>query len=387
MSIEVVAPESVNVNPQQLDRITSWLQKYIDEGKAWGAVTLAARDGKVFYYNVQGEADHNTGRRLKQDDIFFMMSVSKCVCMTLVLKAIDEGRLSLRTKIADIMPEFAAMGKENVTVHQMMTHTIKLWPYLNPVPGASDLGNLEQTAKAACALEPMDTPGRSAGYQPYATYSVLGQCLVLIDEKKRSFRQIAKEELFDPLGMTDSSYSLDPKNPRRVPLDFTYQKDAPFCKMVNNWPETAEWPAGNVHSTAEDMFKLAEMYRNNGTYNGVRILSPAIVKYAMRVHTGNMGNDTMRVRNAAIGQNPDSTPMNYTLAGGYIRGEGIHPTACGELASPHSFTAIGGGSTSFTIDPERRLTVVCLKAGLIFGTNQPVFTGRLADLFISSLND
>lgn len=294
----------------------------------------------------------------------------------------------MNTKIAGIIPEFAINGKANVNIYQMMTHTVNLWSMITPPVGLTpmDMLNLEKVSKAACNLEPMGKPGTRAAYQPYLTYSILGYCLVLLDEKKRSYSQIAKEELFDPLGMKDTSISGDPKNPCFVPYDMVYAPNSPFITMVNNLPLNAEWPAVNVHSTAGDMLKLAEMYRNNGTYNGARILSPSIIEYAMQNHTGDLPNDTLCNRLTEEGLNPDA-PMNYTLAGGYIRGNGSDLQPHGQMASPKSFCAMGGGSTVYVIDPERKLTVVCLKAGLVYGYAQAIYSSKLMDMFLASLDE
>ncbi len=51
--------------------------------------------------------------------------------------------------------------------------------------------------------------------------------------------------------------------------------------------------------------------------------------------------------------------------GFFLRGEGIHPTPFGQLASPETFGGFGAGSTAFWIDPDSDVTYAFLSTGLI----------------------
>ncbi|MCM3699627.1 serine hydrolase [Paenibacillus macerans] len=386
MKVEIVTPESVGMNSIGLENVTKNIQKDIDGGVTNGAVVLAARKGQVCYYEAIGSTDIEEQRPAKIDDVFLLMSLTKSITAVAVLKAVEQGKFRLDTRVAEIFPEFAANGKANLTILQLLTHQVNLWNTPFPLPGLkmSDMTNIETIAKTAAVLTPNNKIGEVV-YQPYVTFTVLAHLLVLTDEKKRSYTRIIQDEIFTPLGMNDSSIGRDIDDTRRVPAVFCYgptrnQKKAVFLNELN----TGELPAGNAHSTAYDLFKFGEMLRLGGTYNGARILSPAMVKYAMNNFTGDMPN--LSVVNECYRLGIEINKANFGLAGGYIRGEGDHLTPAGKLASPHSFAGIGGGSTMMMFDPERELTVVYLGSGFTLGLEHFQRMQKINDLMIGCID-
>lgn len=386
---DIVSPESIGMSYKGLENVTKSIQKDIDNGITNGAVVLVARKGKVCYCQAIGSTDIETNRKAKIDDVFFLMSLTKTITAVAVLKAVEQGKFRLDSRVSEIFPEFKANGKENVTIFDLLTHGCNLSSSFAPVPGIngiSDMANIETVAKAAAKLAPNSKIGEVCAYQPYITYCVLGYLLILTDEKKRSYSDIIHDEIFEPLGMNDSSIGRDINDSRSVPMVFCYgpnknKKDEIFLNQLNN----GELPAANAYSTVYDMFKLGEMLRLGGTYNGAKILSPAMVKYAMNNFTGDMENLSIIPEVYRLGINK-KVPGNYGLAGGYIRGEGQHLTPVGLLASPHSFAGIGGGTTMVMCDPERELTVVYLGHGHTLGLEHFQRMQKINDLIIGCID-
>ncbi|HMA52869.1 MAG TPA: serine hydrolase, partial [Acidobacteriota bacterium] len=56
-----VRPEVVGLSTQRLERINALMQKYVDQGRLGGAVTLIARNGKVAHLQAFGQLDPTTG--------------------------------------------------------------------------------------------------------------------------------------------------------------------------------------------------------------------------------------------------------------------------------------------------------------------------------------
>ncbi|MCY9086561.1 serine hydrolase [Bacillus spizizenii] len=389
-TVEIVSPESVGMNSKGLENVTKNIQKDIDAGITNGAVVLAARKGEICYYEAIGSTDIEENRPAKIDDVFFLMSLSKSITAVSVLKAIDQGKFRLDTRVSEIFPEFGVNGKEYVTVFHLLTHQVNLMNSFYPVPGIDGLlglTDLEAVAKAAAAVAPISKIGGDFTYNPILTYSVLGYLLVLTDEKKRSFSQIIKDEIFTPLGMTDTSFGRDKSDPRIVPMVFCYgpQKNKKEAVFLNGF-DKGEVPGGNAYGTANDMFKFAEMLRLGGSYNGARILSPAMVKFAMNNYTGNKPNVSFTSDFYRLGIELEHIPGNYSLAGGYIRGEGYHGSPTGVLASPHSFAGMGGGTTVMMFDPERELTVVYLGHGHTLGLEHFQRMQKINDLIIGCID-
>jgi CubicO group peptidase (beta-lactamase class C family) len=150
--------------------------------------------------------------------------------------------------------------------------------------------------------------------------------------------------------------------------------------------EEAEVPGGGAFATVHDTFKFAEMLSLGGSFDGARVLSPAIVEYALRNHTGEKINQFWDF--SKEDRDIDEFPANFNLCGGYVRGEGnYHLTPFGFTASPKTFGAVGSGSTMWMVDPERELTFVFLSSGLMEGLGHFERLRRLGDLAVAAAND
>jgi CubicO group peptidase (beta-lactamase class C family) len=214
--------------------------------------------------------------------------------------------------------------------------------------------------------------------------------LVEIDPQGRSFRQIAREDLFEPLGMMDTNYGLATDAPRRVPVSFTESNTTPMTAMMavlfnTAINESCEIPAGSAFSTTEDVFRFAEALRqggNNGTY---RLMSQSLFDYSCQNHCGDMTNGAWDFY--AEANNMDSLPAKFSLLGGYVRGHGHHLTGAGVTASPGAFYAVGGGSTMWLVDPARDLTFVFMSAGFIEGLAHFERLQTLSDLALACCVD
>ncbi|WP_296262747.1 MULTISPECIES: serine hydrolase domain-containing protein [unclassified Pseudomonas] len=382
--------DALTLNADALSRLDASIQSDIDQGKHFGASIIVAHRGVIQHRKCFGTVA--PGRAAAPDDLYLMMSLSKSFTAALTLRAIDLGRYTLDTRVADFIPEFAAGGKQRVTVRQLLTHTAGTYASFVPPPplAPSDLGQLARNVAAVSALPATNTPGERVVYNPFASYAVLGQLLVVTDPLKRSFRDIAREDLFEPLGMHQTCYGLSPDTPGRVPVAFTERNSnantAQTAALLNlHLQEDSEHPAGGAFSTVDDVLLFAEALRPGGALSGKRLISPALQAYAAQNHTGNMGNGAWDAYREAHGL--PEYPANFSLLGGYVRGSGHYINGAGFTASPETFYAVGGGSTMWWVDPIREITFVFLSAGFIEGLAHFERLCRLGDLVSASWTD
>jgi CubicO group peptidase (beta-lactamase class C family) len=81
-------------------------------------------------------------------------------------------------------------------------------------------------------LGPVYEPGRRCVYTSGTGYDTLGQILVATDPGQRVFRQIAREDLFAPLGLNDTSFGLPTADPARVPVSFAPGAATPAAAVM-----------------------------------------------------------------------------------------------------------------------------------------------------------
>lgn len=378
---------SAGLSEDALRYLDDSIQRDIDNGLNFGASVIVARGGVIGHRKTYGAVA--PGRPAAADDRYMMMSLSKSFTAALILRAIDQGRFTLDTRVDDILPGFGAGGKASVTIQMLLTHTGGTFSALTPPPPLSldDAGNLAKFVKAVGAFPAAFTPGTRCHYNSFGGINTLGQILVATDPAARAFRTIAKEDLFEPLGMHDSSFGLDADHPKRVPISQTEHWNNPAFPHMRALLEKisladAEVPAGGAHATTDDVYRFAEALRQNGSANGYRLISPALFDYAARNHTGDMTNGAWEFQTAAEGR--PLLRANFSLLGGYCRSEGNHLTGMGYTASPRAICAVGGATTMWMVDPARDLTFIFLSAGFIEGLAHLDRLSRLSDLALAA---
>jgi CubicO group peptidase (beta-lactamase class C family) len=379
---------SHGLDPERLKRLTSTIAADVAEERYDGAVVLVAGRGQVALHEAVGFAERSSGRHAAPDDVFHLFSITKTFTATAVLQCIDRGRLMLTTPVAEIIPEFAANGKQRVTIAQLLTHQSGLPPEV-PFITPDQLGDTTAIALAVCGQALIARPGESITYSPIGAFAVLGEIARRLDERSRPLRQIFDEELFQPLGMRNTCLSLrsdlaprlspavvrDP-NPGIIP-------PAALESINALLTETFEMPGASAIGTAYDLFRWAEALRCGGELGGTRILSRALRGLAVRDHTGSQPNHIYESMCESRGWAP--YPSHLGL-GFFLRGEGIFTTPFGLTASASTFGGLGAGSTVFWVDPERELVFVCLTTGILEDSRNFERLQQLSDLALSAVD-
>lgn len=390
ISNKVVEAREVGIDPDRLQRLKRAVEEDTARGTYDGAVFVVARHGRVVMHEAVGKTDVEKGRPARTDDVFFIMSISKKITAVRVLMDVERGKFRLNTPVAEVIPEFGVKGKQRVNVWHILTHTSGLnteLPYGIPV---DKLGDIEATTAAMANERILYTPGTSVSYNPICAHSIVATMVTRLDEAGRPFRQILKEDLFDPLGMDSTALGLpDRLRERLVPVVVRDRTPGLFEPLLLEGmsllaAEDMELPAGGCISCAMDIFRFAEMLRRGGELNGTRFLSRETVKLATSNQTGDMVNHLWDYAREMYGWPLFPAYLGLTF---FLRGEGVFPTPLGLTTSPGTFAGLGAGSAMFWVDPERDLTFVLLTAGLLEEGPSVLRHQRLSDMVVASVVD
>jgi CubicO group peptidase (beta-lactamase class C family) len=382
-------PGELGLDAARLARLTAAIDADVAAERYDGAVVLVARGGQVAVHEAIGWADRAERRRARTDDVFFIYSITKTLTTAAVLARIDRGELALTTPVADVLPEFGTKGKQRVTVAQLLNHTAGLAAGIPPLP-TEHLGDLDAYVAAACA-QPIETvPGTVVHYSAVTAHAILAEVVRRLDGGRRRFRDILAAEILEPLGMRDTALGLRADLAERIvpvvvrdrsPGVFEPELLEAFNVLVT---AESEIPAGGAVSTVADLFRWAETLRRGGALDGQRLLSPAIVRLATTISTGDRPNGFYAFACEQRGWDP--FPANIGLSF-FVRGEGIFPSYFGVTSSPRTFGGLGAGSQMFWVDPERDLLFVCLTAGLVEESRHLDRSQRLSDLVQAAVVD
>ena len=389
-SKEQVAAAAVEMgfDGDALARVAQHVERDVEAMKYDGARIVAARRGVTVLDLTIGYAHRDSGRKLTPDSVFSIMSISKVMTAVALMRCVERGQVSLLTPVAAIIPEFAKRGKERVTIGQILTHTAGMGMAQAPLP-IDQLGILEKSVAAICDLPLESTPGEIVSYSAMMGYTILGEVVRRLDAKGRPLRKILEEDIFQPLGMSDTVWGRrESQQARRVPV-VVRDSDAPelnrkfLADRDNGVTESTELPSGGAtFATAQDLVRFGEMFRRGGELDGARILAPATVHLMTRNHTGDKPNSMMNSSRALHGMAPFPAFLGLGL---FLRGEGIFPSHMATLCSPSTYGGWGLGSMGFWVDPEREVVFVALTAGIMERIRNLLRFQAIGDMFLASL--
>ncbi|HYC55908.1 MAG TPA: serine hydrolase domain-containing protein [Candidatus Binatia bacterium] len=368
---------------ERLQRLRAAVRADIDAQRYDGCVLLVARGGSIGLHEAFGFAERASGRRARIDDVFFSMSIAKQLTNTVVMMRVERGEIALTTPVAELIPEFGVLGKQHVTIGDLIVHKAGLPLGMPPMPPELG-GNIEAVTMATARLAPDSVPGTRISYAAIVAHSVLAAVVCRLDGGRRPFRRIVAEELLEPLGMKDTSLGARADlAARRVPVVVRDRSidlfDPDLLEAVAALvDEGFELPAGGYLTTAHDFFRFAECFRRGGELDGVRLLAPSTIRLMTTNQTGDLPNSLWDYARSMLGWPVFPAYLGY---GFFVRGQGAYfPTPFGVSSSPSAYGGFGAGSNCFWVDPERDLTYVFLSSGLMPETKSTPRHQRLSDL-------
>jgi CubicO group peptidase (beta-lactamase class C family) len=144
-------------------RIQEAIHELIDGGAETGVQVAVVHDGAVVAGVVGGVVDPATGCPVSPGTLFWAAPTARGIASTVVHVLAERGELDYDLRIADVWPEFAAHGKDTVTVRHLLCHTAGV-PGLPPGTTPDDLCGWERMCALLADAEPWWPPGTRFGY-------------------------------------------------------------------------------------------------------------------------------------------------------------------------------------------------------------------------------
>ena len=294
---KLVPPAEAGMIQADLDALRANVQSQIDAHTIAGAVTAIVKDGKLVWYEAQGESDPTTGKKMEKDAIFTLMSSSKIMAGIAALQLVEQGRMGLEDPVSKYIPELADMkvyvtegeiipADKPITVKHLLTHTAGLMTATNlgflrnQIP--SEEGDRLQDAVPRFAQATLDfQPGTQWSYSPLHGIDVAARIIEIVSGEP--YQQYVQKHIFEPLGMTETWFTVPESERERVVPLVKYENGnwVKQPKMFGDYGEaqTSYFSAsGGLLSTAKDYTILEVALVNGGILNGKRILSEESVK-------------------------------------------------------------------------------------------------------------
>ncbi|MDO5442580.1 MAG: serine hydrolase domain-containing protein [Bacteroidia bacterium] len=233
------------------------LDEFFDAiGSQYMGSVAVSMGGRTVYTHTSGFADIDAGIPATVDSRYMIGSISKTFTASLVLKAAEEGRLSLDDKLADYFPSEGIPNASGITLDDLLYHRSGLHDIFEDATGYYDWYTTPQSradllAKIAAAAPDFE-PGAS---QQYCNAGYVLLTFVLEDVYGRSYAKLLHKKIAGPLGLGNVSLSdgIDPE--KGECRSYTYR---------GGWNLEAETDpsvplgAGAIMSDAADLLKFAD---------------------------------------------------------------------------------------------------------------------------------
>ena len=309
----VSPPASVQIDAKKLAAIPEWLKADVERGRIPGAVVLVARDGKVTMIEAVGWADKDRKVKMTTDSIHPIASSTKLITTIAALRLFEANKIRVMAPIATYLPELkdlkVAVEKRDAagnattelvaparqpTVHDLMTHRAGFTYFFFPKNALRDryreLGidrvenmTADEMLQKLAALPLAYPPGTQFEYS-IAT-DLLGHIIERVTGKPLD---VALDELvLAPLKMKDTRFLVKGADVGRLARPLSTDPDP----WVFDWLDATRPPkrfagGAGMSSTVSDYFRPLQMLMNGGELDGIRLLSPATVRWAMADQTG-----------------------------------------------------------------------------------------------------
>ncbi len=382
------------VHPDYAD-VAACLIRQIPKNQQGGSAVCLYHEGRKVV-DIWGGSKDKQGAPWTEDTTAPSFSTTKGVLSTLVHILVDQGHAEFSDPIAKYWPEFAAHGKQDITIQQALSHQAGLYRLSEMIDSPQRMLDWEYMKQVIADAKPAHEPGARHGYHALTYGWLIGGLIEALTGK--SLQCVLQDELVDPLQL-DGMFIGMPHNElfRRATLiqndgvmkaaetrihrngswedvretlgewlDYLLEKggiELSEFRSALRLNEDFDWnaeatvraviPAANGQFTARSLARMYAMLANGGELDGVRILSEeAVQKISSARGTG---------RDKVL-----FVPMQWRL--------GYHKAFALGVSAPSAFGHYGYGGSGAFCDPQRNLA---LALTLNSGVGTPLGDSRI----------
>ena len=306
-SLNSLISEKNGFDYERLSRLSNKLDEFSKKGILPGSVVLISKNDKIIYHEAFGFSDIDNQIPMKTNSIFRIASQTKFITATAIMMLQERGELVITENVSKYIPEFKETfvakksddgysiepADREITIKDLLTHTSgvgygfgiasKVWEEAG-IQGFYLIDRNEsivETVKKIAKLPHEAHPGDEYVYG-YSS-DILGAIVEVVSGN--SLDTFLKENLFDPLEMTDTSFYLPDSKKNLLTTVYIYSEDnglkrAPykgtFDSQGSNYidgPKKSFSGGAGLLSTSSDYYNFLLMILNEGKYENLQILS------------------------------------------------------------------------------------------------------------------
>ncbi|MXO89884.1 serine hydrolase domain-containing protein [Pontixanthobacter aquaemixtae] len=380
--MDVNGAASLGFDADRLGRLEQFLdENYLANSKLKNVQLLVSRDGKPAYY-YHGGSLRDDGTPMREDALFRIASMTKPVTSIAFMQLVEQCKVALDDPVSRVLPEFANLGAyaggggsvpfapmargRPMRFVDLMTHMSGLtygFQNRSSIDAAYRKAELDLSRGAISSDEYIETLSRiPLEFEPGSRWNysvstdVLGICVERLSGMKLG--KYFKRHIFEPLGMQDTGFDLDPAKQDRLADCYGYRPgNGPQLidkAAESRLSETAKFHSGGggLISTASDYNRFCTMLLNKGQFEGGQIIAPKTLDLMTANHLPGGADLTEMSQSLFSEANNAGTGFGLGFAVVVDPARTLMPASMGE------FYWGGAYSTAFFVDPVERITMV-----------------------------
>lgn len=284
-----------NLAYSQFEAVKNFQKKIIKNEITGSNVVMIYKEGKVVFFNAENsnligdKKINNQSYKPYQETLFPIWSMSKPITVVSIMILVEKGLIKLDDNVSKYLPEFSQMyckgrsGKylcnKPLKIIHLLTHRSGFGYYSHQGYGYGltstiKYNNLKDFSRDLSKVVLEFEPGEKYYYG--VNQALLGRVVEVVS--KKNFYQFLKEEIFQPLDMSETKFYLTQEDRSRFqPLYLNFGTIKGFTteldELTYEESNSAYFGGEGLISTMNDYSNFCIMLLNGGIYKGKRIIS------------------------------------------------------------------------------------------------------------------
>ena len=284
-----------NIAYSQFEAVKNFQKEIIKNEITGSNVVMIFKEGKVVFLNAENsnligdKKINNQSYKPYQETLFPIWSMSKPITVVSIMILVEKGLIKLDDDVSKYLPEFSEIyckgrsGKylcnKPLKIIHLLTHRSGFGYYSHQGYGYGltstiKYNNLNDFSKDLSKVVLEFEPGEKYYYG--VNQALLGRLVEVVS--KKNFYQFLKEEIFEPLDMSETKFHLTQQDRSRFqPLYINFGTIKGFTteldELTYEESNSAYFGGEGLISTMNDYSNFCIMLLNGGIYKGKRIIS------------------------------------------------------------------------------------------------------------------
>ncbi len=302
-------PENLGMKLSKLKKIDSVVNHAISQKMTPGVQLLVAKNGKIIYHKNYGYQTYAKKLKITDSTLYDVASLTKILAtLPLLMELEGKGKLSLDSKLSELIPELATSNKKNITLKRMLSHYARFWPWVPFYKRTLDSVTKKSLAHYYRKRKSIQYPHKVApnmymnkvftdsifsiikesDLRKSTKYKYSDLPYYLLKKYLENYYGIGLDELvqnhfYQPMGLSNTTYNPWKKFPLHqiAPTEndtyFRHQKIRGYVHDMGAAMQDGVGGHAGIFSTATDVAKLMQMYLQTGNYGGKEYLKPSTI--------------------------------------------------------------------------------------------------------------